>query len=162
MRGVRKTPAFLPSVPFLGEEKGALDHIDARLSRADDDLDDVEAEVHLRPIEQLQPCACATGDEFLLRAIHGVGRAAIRISRARFHLGEDERVLHDVPQDEVHLSPTLRAEVPVKDFAAVLAEIFFCEPFAAPAECVARIRGRVPPGGPGEKSGDGLDKAHVF
>ncbi len=163
MRGVRTwLRTFLPSVPLLRQDKCALDHVDARLSRADDDLDDVEAEVHLGPIEQAQPCAGTARDEFLLHAIHGIGGAASLVAGARFHLGENQCVLRDVAQHEVHLSPALRPEVPVKDFAAVFAEIALRELLAAPAECVARVSGRVPPGEPGEKTGDGLDKAHFF
>ena len=149
-------------MPLLGQDKCALDHIDARSAHADDHFDDVETESHLGPIQQPQPCARAAGDERLLCKIHGIGGASTFVARAGLHFGKDERVFRDVSADEVHLTPTLRAEIAVKDFAPVLAEIFLRELLAAPAERVAGIRARVPPGGPGEKSGDGLDKAHFF
>ena len=150
------------AVPFLGEQECAFDHVDVRLSRADHDFDDVETEVHLGPIQQPQPGACAARDELLLCKIHGVGGAALVVAGARFHLGEDERVPGDVAQHEVHFAAALCAEVAVENFAGVLAEIALREPFAAPAERMPRVSGRVPPGEPGEKTGDGLDKAHVF
>ena len=126
---------------FLGEQECAFDHVDAWLSRADDDFDDVEAKIHLGPIQQAQPCARTAGDEFLLGAIHGVGGASAFVAGARLYLGEDERLFRDVTEHEVHLAAALCAEVAAEDFAAVLAEIFFREPFAAPPEGVARVRG---------------------
>ena len=149
------------AVPFLGEQECAFDHVDARLARADDDFDDVETEVHLGTIQQAEPCARAAGDEFLLRTIHGVGGTSRIVARARFYLGEDERVFRDVAEHEVHFAAALCAEIAAENFAAVLAEIALREPFAAASEGMARISGRVPPGEPGEKTGDGLDKAHV-
>jgi len=149
-------------VAFLRQQECALDHIDARFSLADDHLDDVEAEVHLRPVEQSQPRPRAAGGEFLLLAIHRVGGSAFLVAGARLHLGEDERVLRDVAADEIDFTAALRAEIAVENLAAVPAEMFLREPFSASSERMARIRGRVPPGEPGEKTGDGLDKAHAF
>ena len=93
--------------------------------------------------------------------IHGVGGASGFVAGARFYLGEDERVVRLVAQHEVHFAAALCAEIAAQDFAAVPAEIFLRELFSAATERVTRVRVRVPPGGPGEKTGDGLDKAHA-
>lgn len=150
-----------PSVSFLGEQECAFDHIDARLPAAHDHFDDVEAEIHLGPVEQPQPGPGAARDEFLLGTVHRIGGAASLVTGARFHFGKDERVVRLVPQHEVHLSPALRAEVAVKDLAAFPTQELLGELLAAAAQRVARVRARVPPGGREEKSGDESEKAHA-
>ena len=143
------------------QDERALDHVDARLAVADDDLDDVEAEIHLGPIQQSQPRTRAARDELLLCTIHRIGGPAIFVAAAGFHLGEDERVLRNVAADEIDFAAAFRTEVAVENLVAVPAEKSLRELFSAPPERMARVSGRTLPAEPGEKTGDGLDKAHA-
>ena len=91
---------------------------------ADDDFDDVEAEADFGTVEEAEPAACSSGDEFFLFAVNGVGGAAQAFAAAGFYFGEDEFVGGDVAADDVHFAAAFRAEISGEDFVAVIAEKF--------------------------------------
>ena len=146
----------------LGEAEGGFDLVDVGFfAVADDDFDDVEAVADVLSVEQADPAACSSGDEFFLVARDGVGGAAPAFLAARFYFGEDEFVGGGVAADDVHFAAGFGAEVFAEDFVAVFAEEFRGEFFATASECVAGVRARAWLAGRGEKIGDELDKAHA-
>lgn len=144
------------------EAEGGFDLVDVGfLAVADDDFDDVEAVVDVLSVEQADPAARSSGDEFFLVARDGVGGAAPAFLAARFYFGEDEFVSGGVAADDVHFAAGFGAEVFAEDLVTVLAEKFRGEFFATASECVAGVRAPAWLAGRGEKIGDELDKAHA-
>ncbi len=123
--------------------------MDLRLVVAQPHLDDIEAVIDLRVVEQPQPGQRTAGDELLLGEVHGFDRRSEVLAAPRLHLDEDERVAGPVAADEIDFAAAGRAEVAVENLETLAAQMALRETLPPASESMPQIfrpaAGKPPP-----------------
>lgn len=126
-------------------------------------FDDVEAERHILPVEQSQPCQRTSCNETPFLRIHRAARSSEVGPRSSFDLYKDQRGAPLVPANEIHFAAFGTSEIPVQDLVAALPQKFGCSPFSRAAQPMPRISWPIPAAAgsaePAERFCDGSRKA---
>ena len=91
-------------IPFIGQQN----------------FHDVETKNDIGIVQQTQPGKTSFGNAQLLLSVYCLDRPTKIFVTARFHFDENERVA--VAADDVDLASAVGAEIPIKNFVAVLAQ----------------------------------------